>query len=98
MTTFKQLEIDYFFPLMEQLLLDLDFTESNKPKMWTTTNNDSGSGYYLKAGGNGTTSWVTAPCLTINIDQMPITVVSKKKPSFIKQFMYNSLGVKWRAE
>ena len=96
MTAFKQLEIDYFFPLREQLALDLDFTESNKPKMWTLNNDSSSS--YLKAVGTGTTSWVTAPCLTINIDQMPITVVSKKKPSFIKQFLYNYLGVKWRAE
>ena len=95
MTTFKQLEIDYFFPLMEQLLLDLDFTESNKPKMWVT--DFDSSSYYLKGTGT-TTNWVVAPCLTINIDEMPITVVSKNKPNFIKQLMYKSLGVKWRAE
>ena len=96
MTAFKQFEIDYFFPLREQLALDLDFTESNKPKMWTTSN-DSSSSYYLK--GTGTTAnWDVASYLTINIDQMTITVVSKNKPNFIKQFMYKSLGMKWKAE
>ena len=63
MTAFKQFEIDYFFPLREQLALDLDFTESNKPKMWTTSNDSSSSSYYLK--GTGTTAMTASATIPV---------------------------------
>jgi len=35
----RQLEIQYFYPLTEQIPLELDYTECVKPKMWTTKRN-----------------------------------------------------------
>lgn len=32
----QQLEIQYFFPLTEQIPLDLDYTQLEKPKLFTT--------------------------------------------------------------
>jgi hypothetical protein len=50
------------------------------------------------------TGWTTisnnlgAPSFTINVDAMPITIISKKKPNFIMKFIYKSMGMKWKAE
>ena len=95
----QQLNIEYFFPLTEQIPLELDYTDCAKPKLWTTID----SGLTLTVGTGGTT-WTTisnnlgAPSFTINVDAMPITIISKKKPNFIMKFIYKSMGMKWKAE
>ena len=95
----QQLEIEYFFPLTEQIPLELDYTDCAKPKLWTTID----SGLRLTVGTGGTT-WTTmstnigSPSFTINVDAMPITIISKKKPNFIMKFIYKSMGMKWKAE
>ena len=38
------------------------------------------------------------PYFQIDIDETPITVVSKNKPNIIKQYLYNMLGVKWKVK
>jgi len=96
----QQLNIEYFFPLTEQIPLELDYTDCAKPKLWTTID----SGLTLTVGTGGTTTWTTMstnignPSFTINVDAMPITIISKKKPNFVKQFIYKALGMKWKAE
>jgi hypothetical protein len=104
----QQLNIEYFFPLTEQINLDLDFTQTEKyilDKRTEQLNNStvlSGS-YLFSTGGTGTT-WTTIsnnlgnPSFTINVDAMPITIISKKKPNFIMKFIYKSMGMKWKAE
>jgi hypothetical protein len=95
----QQLNIEYFFPLTEQIPLELDYTDCAKPKLWTTID----SGLTLTVGTGGTT-WTTmstnigSPSFTINVDAMPITIISKKKPNFIMKFIYKSMGMKWKAE
>jgi hypothetical protein len=97
----QQLNIEYFFPLTEQIPLELDYTDCAKPKLWTTTGTTMSG---LVFGGTGATTWTTMsnnlgnPSFTINVDQMPITIISKKKPNFVKQFIYKALGMKWKAE
>ena len=105
----QQLNIEYFFPLTEQINLDLDFTLTEKyilDKRAEQLQNStvlSGS-YLLSNGGIGATAWTTIsnnlgnPSFTINVDAMPITIVSKKKPNFILKFIYKSMGMKWKAE
>lgn len=96
----QQLEIKYFFPLTEQMTLDLDFTKSEtheKQKLNTWLNN---SGTVLISNG-GTVSWATVtgsaqPSFTIDIDQTPITIKSKEKPNFIRRYIYKALGMKWK--
>jgi hypothetical protein len=104
----QQLEIQYFFPLTEQVPLDLDFKpceEYNKKKQeeWAKSSVTITSGMGLMVGNGGTT-WTTvsnnlgSPSFTINVDAMPITVISKKKPNFIMRFIYKSMGMKWKSE
>lgn len=105
----KQLEIKYFYPFTEQIDLDIDFkpceeySKKLQEERWKNSVTVT-SGMGLMAGGTGTT-WATisnsnigAPSFTINVDQMPITVVSKKKPNFVKQFIYKTMGMKWKSE
>jgi hypothetical protein len=105
----QQLEISYFFPLTEQIPLDLDFTltekyilEKRAEQARSSLSFTSGMG--LVSIGNGGTTWTTIsnnlgnPSFTINVDAMPITVVSKKKPNFVMRFIYKSMGMKWKSE
>jgi hypothetical protein len=108
----QQLNIEYFFPLTEQINLDLDFTLSTKwIEDWRAeqARNSVGTScqYLISNGGTGSTGavWTTIssnnlgnPSFTINVDAMPITIVSKKKPNFVKQFIYKALGMKWKSE
>ena len=102
----QQLNIEYFFPLTEQINLDLDFTLTEKyilDKRAEQAKNSVTSGMLLSVGNGGTT-WTTIsnnlgnPSFTINVDAMPITIISKKKPNFIMKFIYKSMGMKWKAE
>jgi hypothetical protein len=104
----QQLEIQYFFPLTEQVSLELDFKPCDdyakhlQEERWkNSVTITSGMGLMV---GNGGTTWTTvsnnlgSPSFTINVDAMPITVISKKKPNFIMRFIYKSMGMKWKSE
>jgi hypothetical protein len=52
----QQLEIQFFFPLTEQIPLDLDYTQPEKPKVWSDVGATSGS--FLISNGSSTT-WST---------------------------------------
>lgn len=52
----QQLEIQFFWPLTEQIPLDLDYTDCATPKLWTTMPIVGGTGLTL-AGSTGTFSW-----------------------------------------
>ena len=97
-----QLEIEYFFPLTEQIPLDLDYTDCDKPKLYYTTGT-SGS---VLMGGTGLTTW-SAPSSTISF--MPsndsvgywkvgegLQMHNKKKPNWLHQQMTKIFfGWKW---
>lgn len=96
----QQLEIQYFFPLTEQIRLDLDYTESysyaekKQQETWTSNTITISSG---TAGGYTFASNIE-PSFTIDVDQVPITIVSKNKPNFVKRWIYKTLGMKWKAK
>jgi hypothetical protein len=104
----QQLEIEYFFPLTEQIPLELDFTLTEKyildKRAEQLQNSTVISGSYLLSNGGTGSTWTTmstnlgSPSFTINVDTMPITIISKKKPNFIMKFIYKSMGMKWKAE
>jgi len=104
----QQLEIEYFFPLTEQIPLELDFTLTEKyildKRAEQLQNSTLISGSYLLSNGGTGSTWTTlstnlgSPSFTINVDAMPITIISKKKPNFIMKFIYKSMGMKWKAE
>ena len=98
-----QLEIQYFFPLTEQIALDLDFAPCVKYAEEKYQSQIIGtSGMVLTCGSTGV-AWATVsssinPSFTINIDATPITIQSKKKPNFLRRYVYKILGMKWKSE
>jgi len=85
----QQLEIQYFFPLTEQIKLDLDFTECDKPKLYTTLPLIGGSGMILMSTGSTNLTWSQR----IGDWEIPS---EKKQPSKLQKFMMKYfLGWKW---
>ena len=84
----QQLCIDYFYPLTEQIPLDLDFSESEKPMVWSTTEILSGAGMTLMSTGSNVT-WSTR----LGDWEIPN---EKQQPSKLQKFMMKYfLGWKW---
>ena len=98
----NQLEIEFFYPLTEQIDLDLDFTpciedqKARQAKMFADSvimpGGISGQFSYLAVGSAVATGFV------IDKDSTPITIRSEKKPSFIQRTIYKALGVNWVAK
>jgi hypothetical protein len=90
----QQLEIQFFWPLIEQIPLDLDYSE--KPKLYYTIPNGGTSGQFLMNGGTEY-AWAT-PSQTLAF--MPsndsvgyweigknIQMHNKKRPNWLNQQM-----------
>jgi hypothetical protein len=82
----QQLEIEYFFPLTEQIPLDLDYTDCAKPKLWTT----------IDYGGTGMTLMSTGSNVTWSTQLNGWDIGTKQEPSKLRKFLMNYLiGWKW---
>jgi hypothetical protein len=109
----QQFEIEFFYPLTEQISLELDFTPSEqwiaefRKKQWDY-NTVSFDGNYLVNSGTGTIGWhqptsfVVKPS-TRNVGKWQITdgmfVYRPTKPNAIIRFMAKHLlGFKWHDE
>ena len=103
----QQLEINYFFPLTEQIPLDLDFSPSKaydeqKRMEWVT----GSSGTVLMSGGTGLTTWSAANTISFKPDDDSVGYwelgtgfyfYNKKKPNWLHQKMVALLmGLKWK--
>ena len=83
-----QQEIQFFWPLTEQIKLDLDFTECDKPKLYTTIPIGSGAGMTLMSTGSNVT-WST------RLGNWEIPDETKQPSKFQKFMMKYFLGWKW---
>lgn len=90
----QQLEIKFFWPLTEQIPLDLDFTHSENYTIEKKNRMITNGGVFTLT--NSCLNATIVPNLTIDVDSTPITVTSKDKPNFIKRTVYKALGIKWR--
>jgi len=110
----QQLEISFFYPLTEQISLDLDFTSTEewiaewRKRQW---NNTATSGSFLISnGGTGITSWsqpVTSSFVikpsAKNVGKWELSesmfVYRPTKPNAVIRFMAKHLlGFKWHDE
>lgn len=83
-----QQEIQFFWPLTEQIKLDLDFTECDKPKLYTTIPLIGGTGMTLMSTGSNIT-WST------RLGNWEIPDETKQPSKFQKFMMKYFLGWKW---
>jgi hypothetical protein len=89
-----QKEIQFFWPLTEQIPLDLDYGPTHL--------------YYSAQGIAGTSSipilgsiyefrpTITSYTTSINIDQTNITIISKNKQPLYRRVLYKLLGINWK--
>ena len=84
-----QQELTFFWPLTEQIPLDLDHSDCARPKHFVNTVNTNG--IYLMSTGGTTSSYISGN-LTIDIDQM--TYRTNKKPNILQSMLYKAMGIK----
>lgn len=92
----NQIPIKFFYPLTEQIELDLDYTPCHNHEYQKRKEKLTNS--VLSYEGSITMSTVCRvdPVFQINVDDNQIVVVSKEKPNLIKRIIYNAFGMKWR--
>ena len=84
----KQQEINFFWPLTEQIPLDLNYPPNQPPKVLVT--NDTTYTFYPTTIGN-----ITIKGADICLDVETTTVKLKSSPHLLRRMMYNILGIKW---
>ena len=92
-----QLEIQYFWPLTEQIPLDLDYTECSQPKLsvpWGSIGPslNAGTGHTFTNQQWATTS-ISAGKLQLDVDTTVIKV--NDKPPLLRRGLYKLLGINW---
>jgi len=86
----KQQEIQFFWPLTEQIPLDLDYNGCARPKL--NVSNDHGIKYVTVAPGQ-----VTIQASSFNIDAKGTVIFTDGKPPFYRRILLSLLGIQWRS-
>ena len=84
----SQLEIEYFWPLTEQISLDLDYSNCSPYQYHMETPNISGIGKLII---DSNTTWSSS----LNIDGETITFNNLKMPWYRKA-LFKLMGFKWK--
>jgi len=97
---YRQTEIEFFFPLTEQIPLGLDYTGCEKPKLSVTTL-DGGTTSFVLAPTWGTTN--ITPTLSVqatnSVGQLNIGGISvglESEPKWYQKVLYKLLGFNWK--
>jgi len=85
-----QVEIQFFWPLTEQIPLDLDFSNCEKPKLYVDNMITATGSYVFNTGGTYTTQIVG----NFSIDADKTTFKTSKKPNIIRKALFNIMGIK----
>ncbi len=95
-----QQSIQFFWPLTEQIPLDLDYTDCHRPKL-TTPTDGTNSISFTTAGA----TWTTAinPQLTVtpinSVGELTIGGINvglDKKPTWLQSKLFKLLGFNWK--
>lgn len=96
----KQTEIKFFWPLTEQIPLDLDYTDCERPKLSVDTRFSTGTTYAFAEP-----TWTTniAPTLSVqptnSVGQLNIGGIQiglEKKPNLLQRLLHKLLGFDWK--
>ena len=89
-----QREIEFFWPLTEQIELDLDYSVCKRPSL--TCNSTIGQ---VLTTNNGTISWAPATQRFTTVIQIPpdnLVFEMEKKPKLLARWMLKLIGISWR--
>lgn len=94
-----QKEIEYFWPLTEQIPLELDYSECDTTYSHCTIKSSCGT-IAISNGGSWTTTALSVSAdkiqAAVGIDTPGLTMQVKKKPNIIKRALYKLLDINWR--
>jgi len=83
-----QQEISFFWPLTEQIPLDLDYAPCEPPKLTVSTDTGLGFAYYPTSTG----SWTGVGTVTIKAKEL--TIETPHMPWY-RKLAFKLLGFKW---
>jgi hypothetical protein len=87
-----QKEIEFFWPLTEQIQLDLDYSRCVKPSV--TANIVNGGTSIAMVSPSNLTWTTTVTASEISTERLTLTV--DKSPSFMRKWLYKLLDIKWK--
>ena len=85
----QQLEIKFFWPLTEQIPLDLDYTGCESSKLSPLKLH---SNYTIQNINHTNTSFVAS---NLSIDVDTTIIKTKDEPPFYRKMLYKMMGIKW---
>ena len=88
-----QREIEFFWPLTEQIPLDLDYSNCVKPKL--TISNAGGTGSTISSFPITGTTWTTS---SFRMQENETTMIVSKKPNLLRKLVFKLLGFKWEVK
>ena len=90
----NQLEIQFFFPLTEQIPLDLEYGPTH---LHYRAQGIAGVHYTPILGSiHQFKPTITSYTTSINIDQTNITITSKNIPPLYRRVLFKLLGINWK--
>ena len=89
----RQSEIEFFWPLTEQIQLDLDYTNCEKPSpTYTSLPIGAGTMTYDTFNSNGYTT-ITASSLSIDVETTTFKLT--EEPPWYRKLLYKLLNIQW---
>lgn len=93
-----QQSIQFFWPLTEQIPLDLDYTDCDKPRLhYASANSVLSNAGICFTNGTTASTWVAMelrpPKLVVDVED--ITFKQKVKPNLFRRLVYKIIGVQW---
>jgi hypothetical protein len=91
----QQQEIKFFWPLTEQIPLDLDYSVCDKPKLSVSVDSPI---FTVASNGSNITLSNSFVADNIEIEVGKINFTLNEKPSIIKRLVYKLLDISWKVK
>jgi hypothetical protein len=92
-----QIGIKFFWPLTEQIPLDLDYSVCEKPKL--TVSSSAFTGIAIRNDGpEWTTSLISNTVNTDSVETNELVLKLDKQPNFVVRWLYKLLKINWKTK
>lgn len=96
----RQQEIQFFWPLTEQISLDLDYSQCNAHEYYVRAKGIAGlHGPYptgMQFVTAATTGDITITAANLQIYTESTKIITKEKPPLYRRALYKLMGIKWQ--
>jgi len=91
----EQLNFQFFWPLTEQIPLELDYTDCAKPQLNYPLGGGGGNGPITVSFAPYATGHTTITASNLSLDIDTTTIKVKDTPNLCSRIIYKCLGLKW---